>query len=183
MHHIRKDYDNQKHLSKLPKDKNMINCINKDQPQNRHQKQKQRRQSNKVKKQASRTKETPEQQKQRQEYDKAQKHASQKTETPKRNKIKASIMHHIRKDYDNQKHLSKLPKDENMINCINKHQPQNRHQKKKQRRQYNKVKKQASRTKETPEQQKQRQEYDKVQKHASQKNETPQKRSKDYRDC
>ena len=38
------------------------------------------------------------------------------------------------------------------------------------------MKKPASRTKETPEQQKQRQEYDKAQKHASRKNETPQKK-------
>ena len=97
----------------------------------------------------------------------------------KRNKTKESIMHHMRKEYDNQKHLSKLPKNENMISCINKHQPQNRQQNK-----INKdgniikFKKQASRGKETPEQQKQRQQYDKAPRNASRINETPQK-SKD----
>ena len=48
----------------------------------------------------------------------------------KRNKTKETIMHHIRKEYDNQKQLGKLPKDENMINCINRHQGQRGHQNK-----------------------------------------------------
>ena len=85
-------------------------------------------------------------------------------------------MHHIGKEYDNQKQLRNVPKDENMINCINRHQGQRKH--------HNKINKDKNiikcktRGKETPEQQKQRQQYDKAQKQVSWVNETPQK-SKD----
>ena len=78
------------------------------------------------------------------------------------NKIKKTIMHHIGKEYNNQKQLRKVPKDENMINCINKHQGQRRHQNKINKdTDHNKVQKQASRAKQTPEQ---RGEYNKVHK-------------------
>ena len=57
--------------------------------------------------------------------------------------------------HDNQKQLRKVPKDENMINCINRHQGQGRHQNKINKDE-NMIKyyKQASRAKETPEQNK-----------------------------
>ena len=49
-------------------------------------------------------------------------------------------MHHIGKEYDNQKQLMKMPNDKHMVNSINRHQEQKRHQNKKKNKDKNIIK-------------------------------------------